>query len=117
MASKPAGRSLWYNPADRPPARGWETPGQASRASADLAGHPTSAGQTRPPVIVDADGERSDPGFTSLVLHHAGFVVDTGAEHALRTLQKIVAILLQMKSEQIVAQQAFQQFLRQGQTR
>ena len=52
----------------------------------DLARHAASTGQTRPPGIVDANGERSDPRFAPLVLHHPGFVVDAGAQHSLRTL-------------------------------
>src|SRR5215510_9499069 len=45
----------------------------------DLARHAAATGQTRPPGIVDADGEWSYPRVAPLVRHHTGFVVDTGA--------------------------------------
>ena len=76
----------------------------------NLACDATSTGQIRPPSIVNAHGEWSYPRVAPRIRHHTGFVVDAGAQHALRTREAIVTVLREVEPEEVVPQQALQQF-------
>ena len=73
-----------------------------------------TAGHRLVPLEVDADGKGPDKGRLPRANHLGGFLVDPGLDRPIDRIEEVLAMVAEVKSQQIVAQKPFQKFFLPG---